>query len=131
MYRFIVYCLIIQRRKKLREHTNLHTILDTGYYVLFLTVKCAKSHFKSPPANDLIVTSSHYLKHYTAGAAPDISSLLVESTESVMKAVTTTYWSQTDDVNLVLGSEGPRHLCSYGLLSSFACNCVVKCKSRL
>jgi hypothetical protein len=62
-----------------------------------------------------IATWSYYLKHYVTRAAPDISLLLFETTESVMKAVTTTCWSPTDDVNLVLGSEGPRHLCSYGL----------------
>jgi len=42
---------------------------DTGYYVLFLSVNFAKSYFKSPLANDLIVTSSHYLKPYITGVA--------------------------------------------------------------
>jgi len=94
-------------------------------------VNCAKSYFKSPLANYFIITSSHYLKHDITGAAPDISSLLAESTESVMKAVTSTCWSPREDVILVLGSEGPRHLCSYGLLSSLACKCVVLSKSGL
>jgi len=96
-----------------------------------LSVNCEKSYFKSPLANDLTVTTSHYLKHFVTRAVPNISSLLVESTESVMKTVTTTWWSPTDDVNSVLASEGPRHLCSYWPLSSFVRNCVVLCKSGL